>query len=352
VIYNNDLIATVFGRNRDYSGLIGLELEVEGSNLAMVSGRDWQTISDGSLRDGGLEYVTNGPKSLIALENCLEQWAFSMRNSRIYESDRTSVHTHVNMLDKSVGYVTKGLTAYYLLENALIRYCGPSRVGNLFCTTLGNSPSQLTHYKALCGSSDSFNPVKYSAMNLGALSKFGSVEMRGMRGEYDTDHLIEWCSNLSGIFEKADEFPDCTSVFDHIYNRSYKDYLGTFLSSPLVDKIVRVTDWDLDFSRNCVPIGSFLYNHEFSDRPAGPQHMPRTRHNDIRMDEDGVVIPDYLWSTVTSAVPDTRLSPGLGATPRTGGYRDMVENYRRQVERMTLNEPLVQTSRNILGEDT
>lgn len=268
MFYKNDTPRKIF-RHPNTSGDIGMELEVEGHNLPAIDDRHWVSVSDGSLRLGGREYITKGPKPINNILAELEYWEERLANSNstVYLTDRTSVHVHLNQQKNNLFDIAKGLTAYYLLENSLMNYCGPNRKGNLFCTSLSDSPSQIRNYKIVCGKSGSFATDKYSAMNVHALKKFGSVEQRGMRGYYDPAFLTEWAKNLQKIFVSAKEFESPVHVFDHMYGRNYREFCGTFLYGSFVDKLVSFPDWNIDSHKNTVLLGDFLYKHEFKDRP-------------------------------------------------------------------------------------
>ena len=80
-------------RNGDF----GIEIEVEGQDLPNHRTKFWDTVEDGSLRNG-LEYVINGAISHKDVVPALEelQKAFDDEESELSFSFRTSVHVHMN----------------------------------------------------------------------------------------------------------------------------------------------------------------------------------------------------------------------------------------------------------------
>jgi len=108
------------------TGALAYEMEVEGQNLPSIQNLDWSSHSDGSLRLGGMEYVNKGPKPLSKLPAILENWykRFANEHTIVYDTERTSVHVHLNMQPYKMKDITKGLVAYYLMEEALLNHCG------------------------------------------------------------------------------------------------------------------------------------------------------------------------------------------------------------------------------------
>lgn len=270
----SDTPLTLFSLKKK-EGKIALEMEVEGDNLPNFNNKMWTSHTDGSLRYGGLEYVNNGPLPEDKIFEALKYWEKRIIDcgSRVISSDRTSVHVHMNMQDKTIKQILQGCVAYYVMENALIRHCGPNRVANLFCLPLKQSKAQLNILKHFAGDVDGnklrTDSYRYSALNLMALPKFGSIEHRGMRGYYDPKHLTQWSTNLNRIFDiAAKDFNSPVQVFDHYYGRSFTDFLGTFLEGDFVDVITKIKDWDVDKKNNMSLLGPFIYETDFDkERP-------------------------------------------------------------------------------------
>lgn len=216
---------------KNYTGEIGLEIETETKSANsypdgiltqhertghwVVPGlKYWDTHPDGSLRDFGLEFVLKQPvlfdKELPA---ALDEFRDKLGKVKfIKDSITTSVHVHLNMLNESFRTFGNFLTLYTLFENLLIRYSGPDRLSNLFCLpicdaeeTYNNIVSMMRNvekknYKGLFFTEGS---VKYAALNLGAFSQYGSLEIRSFRGETDTKAINDWVTILYSILRYA-----------------------------------------------------------------------------------------------------------------------------------------------------
>jgi hypothetical protein len=250
-------------------GDLALELEVEGFDLPAIKTKMWTSHTDGSLKVGGVEYVHNGPKKKEEVLESLKNWEDRVKKSgaRVITSDRTSVHVHKNMQKYNLKQIVQGAVAYYMLEPALMKHCGTTRKGNLFCLPMEDGKAVTDALHCLSKGEvqrmnmDSF---RYASLNLGALKKFGSLEVRTMRGQYEAEFLDQWAQNINRLFETAaEQFKAPSDILDHYYGRSYKDYLGTFLSSDFVDTLVSYRGWDDKPDRNHVSLAGVCYDNDW-----------------------------------------------------------------------------------------
>jgi Putative amidoligase enzyme len=194
---------------KNIAGLYGVEIECEGNDLQVAPEEWWKTEYDGSLRgrfpDQAAEYVFKRPMKYGEAVKAIEALNEAQANAKLNFSFRTSCHVHVNVMDCTEDQITNLIYTYYLLENVLLRYCGEVRIGNRFCLRLGDAEEQLTHVVThiMRGfrSSAHFegNRVRYAALNLAAIGKYGSIEFRGMRGTMDPNVLLPWIRALGSI---------------------------------------------------------------------------------------------------------------------------------------------------------
>lgn len=322
-IYPTEKPLDVYSLNKT-EGNIALEMEVEGDNLPSIRTKMWQTHGDGSLRLNGMEYVNNGPLPKDKVLESLLNWESRMVKSQaiVYETDRTSVHVHMNMQDKTFKQIAQGCVAYFILENALMRHCGPSRQNNLFCLPLKQSKAQLNALKYVSGSFEGVairtDTYRYSALNLMALMKFGSIEHRGMRGYYAPEFLNQWALNLNNIFDvAAKDFKSPVEVLDHFYGRSFREYAGTFLTPDMVDTLSKIKDWDIDKDENLPILGPIIYNTDFDKKRPERSKIEKRVENTIPHWRD-------LAYTATNIDTTTRIlrgnMPRKGRVPNIFGY--------------------------------
>lgn len=179
---------------------LGVELELEGftsddlhkatRHLAPL----WRVTADGSLRNGGVEFVTNGGLGGERLHAAFERIVNLLQREVDYDATfRCSTHMHINMCDFTVQQVAKFLMVYAACEPLLFTFCGPYRRSSNFCVPVGDS---LPFHRKLI--SDLYDTVvaergaarstcKYTALNLQPLfgsdrvRPIGTVEFRGGR---------------------------------------------------------------------------------------------------------------------------------------------------------------------------
>ncbi len=170
----------------------------------------WKAISDNSLRDFGVEYVLKKPLSyqntLLALDefdNVLSKVPF------LTDSISTSVHVHTNMLNETPLTVANFVTLWTFFENVLVEYCGPNRRSNLFAAPIRVTEGikdnfvrmiemmEKGSYSAISWSDQN---AKYAALNISTLPKFGSLEVRPMRGTTDMSVLKTWVGILNQLY--------------------------------------------------------------------------------------------------------------------------------------------------------
>ena len=202
------------------AGDVGVEIEVEGVNLP-YPGKYWRREADGSLRGPeSAEYVLSSPLPINKLAIALKSLKLDYKNSgaRIDDSVRAGVHVHVNVQDMNMIEVYNYITLYLILEELLVKYCGESREGNLFCLRACDAEYLI---KCLTDAAKSqrfrrlvTDDLRYSSINVKALGEHGSVEFRAMRSTSDFQVIQTWAEILVGLREKAKTYMDPTDIIN------------------------------------------------------------------------------------------------------------------------------------------
>lgn len=206
------------------TGEIGIEVEVEGSNLPPQLRYYWERISDGSLRGESCEYIfkkafqrkTVG-KALAYLEKKLSQ-----DSTRVFPSPRTSVHVHVNVQDLSMTQVHNFILLYLLYETFLIKLCGEERAGNFFCLQnkdaefISSFLAEMEPRARVARASYHTDELRYAALNINALSRFGSLEFRGMEGTIEAERISSWVSILLKLKDASRSFTNPSEMFNQL----------------------------------------------------------------------------------------------------------------------------------------
>lgn len=187
----------------DKTLLMGIELEIEKAyaydewGVAGIEAKD-----DGSLRDGGKEFITM-PMTYSNLVYCLDLFFNKSKVTAANYSERCSIHVHANCQDLTVEQLQTLLILYQTFEGLLFAFEGNNRQDNIFCVPW--SQTALTHslFK-------DFNNVfkfkrwqKYTALNLLPLMDKGTVEFRHMAGHCNREKLYAWLRIIGCLFAYA-----------------------------------------------------------------------------------------------------------------------------------------------------
>ena len=204
-----------FGSNRIEGPLIGVEIEVEGTNLPRDMARTgWTIHQDGSLRGESAEYVFSKPVDYERANKILDKFAEKIATATdIFMSYRTSVHVHVNVRDMTFTQIYNMILLYTLYEDQFGQLAGDHRIGNLFCLRMKDAKGYLDALRkaAELGRWNNLNSqhLRYSACNPVAMFSHGTLEFRAMRGTTDTHLIRRWYTLLLRLrYAAADLFRD------------------------------------------------------------------------------------------------------------------------------------------------
>jgi hypothetical protein len=239
---------------RGKKGDQGLELEVEASEpLPEIDTEHWVTKLEPSLRGGergmAKEYISKGilqayqvPRAIAFLSKTLEDPKLKVMK----DSKRTSFHVHNNVLYHEPNHLWTSICAYWLCENVLFSRLPGHRQGNHFCLRLSDAEGVLRDcIKDLKGgtpfSSFNNNSIRYAGQNLAAITKFGSIEYRGMEGTTEGERLSEWSSELLSLTSKVPTLWDTPDkMMDEYYAQGAAHFLGRIFSSKFLEPIFKV----------------------------------------------------------------------------------------------------------------
>lgn len=236
-------IREIFYRDK-VAGQFGLEVEVEGDGLLFLEYSDkcpWKTVRDGSLRGEyphhSCEYVLHRPipygkvsSALQVLKRCLDS------ADNVNFSFRTSIHVHYNVQEFTPVQVMNLIYTYTLIEGAMMNFCGKGRLNNRFCLRVrdaeGIIPILQEAFSSELGSFKELNEelARYSALNVCAIKKYGSIEFRGMEGTSDIKRLMTWITAIANLGEFAKEQKSPSTIYNKYVNYDDKtDFLKEVL---------------------------------------------------------------------------------------------------------------------------
>lgn len=194
----------------DRSSYIGIEVEVE--NVTQTPTGAWQLLwrveEDRSLRNNGLEFISlalRGEQIPYALTSLFE----SALPPTVHFSGRTSIHIHLNVQDKTPDELAKIILTYLPLEKLLFQFAGEHREKNIFCVPLSeiemtdnlfNAIKDLNTKEIKQLQSENY---RYSALNLGPVTTFGTIEFRHLGGTRDVSRIMNWINFILSIQKYA-----------------------------------------------------------------------------------------------------------------------------------------------------
>lgn len=196
--------------NRTVNGFrMGIEIEAEGY-FPWEAPENWDAKRDGSLGPDGREFVTRQAFGYERVETMLKRIDKSLQHptTRLDCSSACSVHIHMNVQDLEIIDIVKIMTLYYIFEDALTDYAGPDRAGNLFCLRASDAerPIHLTIEAINNGRFPHIldERIRYSALNLNALNRFGTLEFRAFGAlKKSAMEILPWVRMIAEIREAA-----------------------------------------------------------------------------------------------------------------------------------------------------
>lgn len=201
--------------------LTGIEVEAEnvewGRDVNLYSS-GWTAHEDGSLRDGGVEWVLERPLAGAELATAV---------SHLYAQDldygpspRAGTHIHVNMTDRSFGDVQAMLTLMYCIDRLVFAWADEDRMWCSYCNSLNTLPP-FTLRSALLDEEDPYlsaqrvwpqsNSDRYYGFNVAALWKYGTLEFRYFPTINAEHRMWQWLDFCHAVYRWCTTVPSLDS---------------------------------------------------------------------------------------------------------------------------------------------
>jgi len=193
-------------------GELGVEVEVEGSNLPYESAR-WEGEEDYSLNGNSREFVLRKPSTLLGVYQAVKELSllFAEKGTVVNDSIRAGVHVHVNMQDSTKAELFNFIVLWSIFEDVLLDRCGVYRKGNLFCYPLSRSDNVWNIMMKAAGDNRYLHnfqsdEYRYCAINVVSLHKYGSLEFRAMRTPRNVGDVYQWAKLLLTMKKASAKF--------------------------------------------------------------------------------------------------------------------------------------------------
>ena len=201
---------------------VGLEIEMEGINVASIRGvrNKWKSEQDASLRGNSVEWVLPGPVERQTVRRRIHSLSVAIKRSphkvKLLPSDRCGVHVHINVQPLEEEELFKFITLYLMFEPLLVHWCGDDREGNMFCLRAIDAEELILAlmYVRRTGSwrGIAHDGYRYAAMNVAALAKYGSLEFRAMRTPENLMRIPVWVDALLALKDYALRMETCEDM--------------------------------------------------------------------------------------------------------------------------------------------
>lgn len=185
--------------------IAGMECEIESLDGEQHF-QGFNTTSDGSLRNNGMEFVSYPFQKQPLLE------AFKNLHDKIeyvrYEdafSERTSTHVHVNCRSLTDEQTKNIILLYALFEEFFFVVAGPHRKHNIHCVPLTFTYLPSIYKMELVALVYRWH--KYTALNVLPLQKYGTIEFRHLIGTDDVKKVDEWLTCLENLWHVGNNCP-------------------------------------------------------------------------------------------------------------------------------------------------
>lgn len=338
-------IHQIFSVPGNAKGEIGIELETIGKRLPLDHFHEtnlWKIVPDQSVKprpgEEAREYVLRQPIGRAKVEQALTELLneFKLHNSEVAEGRLSnSTHIHINAQQLTMVQVYTWLTLYFIFEELLVRWAGEDRIGNLFCLRAKDAEG-LIHLLKTCAKQDEFqsfklNSYRYAAANVVALTKYGSLEFRALRGTANKDVLLLWINTLLAIKDKALEYRDPVAVLADFSQRSCLGMIRHVLPLDMQNFVLTQRDVIDVMYEGARLAQDFVFATKWKTDKVEPQDIkPKVGKPAGTLDmyiQEAVHAPQGgTWATVSlspNVWDDAPLPPPHPAPPSHGSYRGL-----------------------------
>ena len=312
-----------FNSKKSVSKPIGLEIEVEGDNLPNRL-ENWRCTQDGSLRGNSIEYVLRTPMTYKGVVGALAELKgqYKETGARVRQSVRAGVHVHINVQDLGIVGLYNFVTLCILFEEVLAKFCGKSRVGNLFCLRTKDAGYLLKVLQdvAQTGNLNLFydDSIRYAFFNMKAVIEHGSLEFRAMRSTTDFGDIKNWIKILMRLKEASQEFKNPEEIIQGFSDGDSEDFRRAILQD-YYDLLDFKDSEELIFNgmRNAQDI-AYSANWSVLDKIGCGNPFGKVKTRDARTGE----VNRYLFPSTSVKQPKLKKIPaGYGRKKSRGGTR-------------------------------
>tara|TARA_R100001594_G_scaffold23518_3_gene45969 strand:+ start:4310 stop:5587 length:1278 start_codon:yes stop_codon:yes gene_type:complete len=229
-LYPIERIGRTYKKNKRRR-LVGIECEVEGVDIDVwrddghsVDG--WSAVSDGSLSNTGIEFISNPPSSGDTLYNNIDNLnRYVSENFDYFISQSCGMHVHVNALDvgwnelKHILYVARKLEPLlYAMQpetRRKSRWCKPIFYNSYDIRNIRSWECfQELWYQDDTPSTSKYNETRYHGLNLHARAYLGTIEFRYHTGSLNPRKIKAWSEICTAIVDTGIDLCNIASWYN------------------------------------------------------------------------------------------------------------------------------------------
>lgn len=259
-----DVMNSIGRPMKEVKGEVGIEIEVEGSSLP-VNIAGWRREEDGSLRGESCEYVLKTPckRDKVDFQLGKIDSAYEEAGTRVTETARQSTHIHINVQEMELTEIYNFILLFLIFEQPLVSYCGKEREGNLFCLRSIDAEGLLTSLEEAAYPDKitllNTDGIRYSAVNVNALFKYGSLEFRSLKGTSDFVLIENWVNLLLSLKDAAKSYENPIEILNEFSMKGVESF-----SESICAHLSLLTDgWEDEITESMWSIQSIVYGGDW-----------------------------------------------------------------------------------------
>ena len=225
--------------------MVGVEIELENVPMELQGttiGHGFFLVKhDGSLRNGGAEFVTSQPLSGKDLMIALEDAGNLFAEIKPVVNDRCSVHVHLDVRDMTQAQFTSLAATLITFERPLYNFAGLHRAENNYCIPYFKALGSMK-YMSGCSEGDFSRNIrqggcKYAGTNFIPVKTQGSLEFRQMEGTYDINRIRDWINIIMSMKLEAMKEKNIEDMPGALSMAGPRQYLHSVFGAELAEKL-------------------------------------------------------------------------------------------------------------------
>ena len=173
------------------------------------SAENWKAVHDGSVPNGAevVSPILTAPRLNEAVKVTKV-----LKDAGARVDSATGFHVHIGgNIFQSAGNLARFALNYYAVHHAIGALVSPSRLRNRYCAVLNRADAERQAEVLANGAGRSYNGNRYTSLNLDALDKHGTVEIRLHQGTLNGVKAVAWAQFIEALITVSNNGADFTS---------------------------------------------------------------------------------------------------------------------------------------------